>query len=113
MIYLTRGTRAESVCRPPTSALEQLDHDHPRFPHRFSTADDLEAITRGTGLSIAGVVRANERAAMRGTVQAAEADAAVKSGLGRIWGVMEGCIDEGLRSSECSANGSPNQPFLR
>ena len=72
------------------------EHDHPprgsdgpAVPHPFRSAGELLALTRSTGLSIAALQRANERALR----PAGEIDAS----LARLWAVMTECIDRGLR----------------
>jgi L-serine dehydratase len=58
-----------------------------RVPYEFASAAELLAIGRRTGLSIAEIVRENEKAWR----PAAETDA----GLDRIWAVMSACIERG------------------
>ena len=64
------------------------DSDGPAVPHPFRSAAELLARARATGLSIAELQRANERALR----PAAEIDA----GLARLWAVMTDSIDRGL-----------------
>ncbi|MBU3740551.1 MAG: L-serine ammonia-lyase, partial [Rhodoferax sp.] len=59
-----------------------------RYP--FSTGADLLGICAGTGLSIAEVMRANERAW--------RSDAEIDTGLDRIWDAMRGCVERGIRT---------------
>ncbi len=73
---------ARELARPPRGA------DGPPVPHPFASAAELLALTAATGLSIAQLQRANERALR----PAAEIDA----GLARLWAVMDDCIDRGL-----------------
>ncbi len=60
----------------------------PPVPFPFKSAAEMLAMCRATGLSIAGLKRANELS-RRGP---AELDA----GLARLWEVMSACIDRGL-----------------
>ncbi len=60
------------------------------LPHEFTSAAGLLVIGQRTGLSIAGIIRANETAWR----PAAETDA----GLDHIWSVMEESIERGCRS---------------
>ena len=60
------------------------------LPYPFASADELLRIGRETGLCIADIVYANERAWRT----PAETDA----GLDRVWAVMEGCIERGMHS---------------
>ena len=60
-----------------------------RVPYDFHSAEELLAIGRHTGMSIADIVRANE-AVWR---TPAETDAE----LDRIWATMEACIERGCR----------------
>lgn len=60
----------------------------PEVPYPFATADQMLAMARGAGLSIAGMKRANEEAVMT--------PGALDAGLDRLWTVMSDCIDRGL-----------------
>jgi L-serine dehydratase len=57
-------------------------------PHPFDSADALVAVARRDGLTVAGVVLANE-AARRPPEE-------VRAGLDRIWQTMEACIGRGF-----------------
>ena len=57
-------------------------------PYPFTTARELLAHTRATGLSIAGVMRANERVT--------RSDEEIDAGLAHLWRVMEACKDSAL-----------------
>jgi L-serine dehydratase len=59
------------------------------LPHEFASGEDLLAIGRRTGLSIAAIVRANETAW--------RVPAETDDGLDRIWRAMEECIERGCR----------------
>jgi L-serine dehydratase len=56
----------------------------------FSSGDELLAITVRTGLSIAQVMRHNERAW--------RSDAEIDAGLDQIWGAMKACVERGCRT---------------
>ncbi|WP_066039532.1 L-serine ammonia-lyase, iron-sulfur-dependent, subunit alpha [Herbiconiux solani] len=58
----------------------------------FGSGDELLALCTRRGMSIAEVVLANEAARHQGGVEG------VREGLHRIWGVMRGCIESGLRT---------------
>ena len=60
------------------------------LPHPFSSGDALLAATRSTGLSIAALVRANERAW--------RSDADIDAGIDRIWDAMKACVERGCRT---------------
>ena len=60
------------------------------IPHDFASAAELLEIGRRTGLTFAGVVRANERTW--------RTDEEIDQGLDRIWEAMERCIDRGCRT---------------
>jgi L-serine dehydratase len=62
-----------------------------QLPFEFANAEELLALGRRTGLSIADIVRGNETAWR----SAAETDA----GLDRIWQVMNDCIQRGCRGN--------------
>jgi L-serine dehydratase len=60
-------------------------------PYPFQTADEMLAMARASGLSIAAMKRANElrfRSA-----------ADLKAGMARVWAVMTDCIDRGMAGS--------------
>jgi L-serine dehydratase len=58
------------------------------LPHAFTTGDDLLAVCRREGLTVAGVMLANERAW--------RTDREIHDGLLHIWQVMRGCVERGL-----------------
>ena len=60
------------------------------LPHPFSSGDQLLAATRATGLSIAALVRANERAW--------RSDAEIDAGIDRLWDAMKACVERGCRT---------------
>jgi L-serine dehydratase len=61
------------------------------MPHPFSSASELLAAAREQGLELHELVLANERAL--------RSDAATTAALLGIWGVMNDCIERGLRGS--------------
>jgi len=61
-------------------------------PYPFSTAAELLALTRETGLPVSGVMLANERARRD--------EPEIDAGLARIWSVMRECVERG-----CAAGG--------
>jgi L-serine dehydratase len=60
------------------------------LPYPFKTGDELLALTRAHGLSIAEIMRRNERHW--------RSDAEIQAGLHRIWEVMQACVNRGLRT---------------
>jgi L-serine dehydratase len=72
----------------------------PRVPHPFESGADLLQRAADAGLSIAGVMGANELARM----EPAELDA----GLDRIFAAMEACIDRGMRETGTLPGGLPS-----
>ena len=60
----------------------------PAVPWPFATAAEMLAMARDSGLTVAAMKRANERAR--------DPSADLDAGLARIWGVMSACIDRGL-----------------
>ena len=78
----------EEADAPPGQA--RIVEDSTVLPHLFSSGDELLAATRSTGLSIAALVRANERAW--------RSDAEIDAGMGRIWDAMKACVDRGCRT---------------
>jgi L-serine dehydratase len=57
-------------------------------PYPFETADEMLAMAKSSGLSIAAMKRANELRF--------RSDAALDAGIDRIWQVMTQCIDRGI-----------------
>jgi L-serine dehydratase len=68
------------------------------LPHPFHSGADLLRLARELGTSVAGVMRANERAWARGGRSDAEMDAHIDAGLLKIWAVMQACVERGCRS---------------
>ncbi len=60
------------------------------LPYPFKTGDELLALTKTHGISIAEVMRRNERHW--------RSDADTRDGLLRIWQVMQDCVSRGLRT---------------
>ncbi|MBB2485899.1 L-serine ammonia-lyase [Mitsuaria sp. WAJ17] len=60
------------------------------LPYPFKTGDELLALTKAHGISIAEVMRRNERHW--------RSDADTRDGLLRIWQVMQDCVSRGLRT---------------
>ena len=60
------------------------------LPYPFKTGDELLALTRKFGLSIAEVMRRNEGHW--------RPDAETRAGLLKIWGVMQACVQRGCRT---------------
>ena len=67
--------------------------DATALPLPFHSGDELLALTQREGLSIAGVMRVNERALAKHGGSDADIDAA----LLRIWQVMQDCVKRGCR----------------
>ncbi len=65
--------------------------DETPVPHPFTTADELLAITRATGLRISDVMLANE------VVRRPEDE--VRRDLLAIWQVMQECVERGSRTT--------------
>ena len=68
--------------------------DATALPLPFHSGDELLALTQREGLSIAGVMRVNERALAKHGGSDADIDAA----LLRIWQVMQDCVKRGCRA---------------
>ena len=73
------GTRQKAIAPDPTV-----------LPHPFHTGAELLALTAQHGLSIAAVMRANERHW--------RSDAEIDAGLLRIWQTMQACVQRGCRA---------------
>jgi len=68
----------------------RIEPDATPVPFPFDTGADLLAHTERTGLTISGVMMANEKVRRD--------EAAVRAGLLRIWGVMQECVEAGCRA---------------
>ncbi|MEV4626729.1 L-serine ammonia-lyase [Micromonospora sp. NPDC049523] len=66
---------------------DRIKPDPTRVPYPFSTGAELLKVTEETGLSISGVMFANERA-RRGADE-------IRTGLLEIWRVMQECVERG------------------
>ena len=66
---------------------DRIKLDPTRVPYPFSTGAELLAVTEETGLSISGVMFANERA-RRGADE-------IRTNLLEIWRVMQECVERG------------------
>jgi L-serine dehydratase len=73
-----------------TQAEPRIVADSTVVRHPFNSGDQLLAITRSTGLSIAQVMRANELAW--------RTDEQVNAGLDAIWDAMKACVARGIRT---------------
>ncbi len=62
--------------------------DAPTVPYDFGSADEMLAMARDSGRSIAALVRDNERAW--------RSDEEIDAGLRRIWSAMKGCVARGI-----------------
>ncbi len=81
------GSRQKAIAPDPTV-----------LPHPFRSGDELLQRCRETGLSIAALMRANERHW--------RPDAEIDAGLLRIWQVMQDCVTRG-----CQTGGTLPGPF--
>jgi L-serine dehydratase len=61
----------------------------PLAPYPYTTSEDLLSMAAASGLTIAELQRTNERAF--------RSDAEISAGIGRIWAVMQACVQRGLR----------------
>lgn len=72
------------------SSHKRIAPDATVLPHAFRSGAELLALTRTTGLDIAGLMRANERHW--------RSDAEIDASLRAIWQAMQSCVERGLRS---------------
>ncbi|HMO47350.1 MAG TPA: L-serine ammonia-lyase [Rubrivivax sp.] len=79
------------------SRLRTIAPDAALLPLPFRSGEELLAIAQREGLSIAGVMRINERALGNG----GRSDAEIDAGLLHIWQVMQDCVRRG-----CAASGT-------
>jgi L-serine dehydratase len=77
------------VVNQDEAAEDRIVADMTALPHAFHSGDELLAICQATGLTIAGVMRANE-AVWR-------PDAETRAGLLEIWAAMQDCVARGIR----------------
>ncbi|MDG4790310.1 L-serine ammonia-lyase [Micromonospora sp. WMMD1102] len=68
---------------------DRIKPDSTRVRYPFTTGAELLRLTAGTGLSISGIMLANERSW--------RSEAEVRAGLLEIWRVMRECVDRGSR----------------
>ncbi|MGI4813338.1 MAG: L-serine ammonia-lyase [Janthinobacterium lividum] len=78
-------------------------NDAPPPPYPFTSGDELLAVCREHGLSIAAVVRGNERCVRD--------DAAIDAGLMAIWRVMQACVKRGCGLDNPAAEGKLPGPL--
>jgi len=78
----------EEADAPAGSA--RIVEDSTAVPHPFASGDELLAVTRSTGLSIATLIRRNE--------QSWRNDAEIDAGLDAIWEAMKACVARGSRT---------------
>jgi L-serine dehydratase len=78
------------------SRQQALLPDSTALPHPFHSADELMALCASHGLTIATLMRCNERALGAG----GRSDAQIDAGLLQIWQVMQDCVRRG-----CGADG--------
>ena len=86
---LREGNEAAEVDRIESAVAEQ--------PYPFATGGELLAHTRSSGLSIAGVMLANEASLLP--------EEAIRDRLEHLWRVMEACKDSALAASSMAAAG--------
>jgi L-serine dehydratase len=68
----------------------RIVEDKTVLPHPFSSGDQLLAAALASGLSVAALVRANERAW--------RSDADIDAGMDRLWDAMKACVERGCRT---------------
>jgi L-serine dehydratase len=85
------------------AANSKVLHAADRLPYAFSSGNELLALCRQTGKSIAQLMLDNER------VWRSEAD--IRAGLLRIWEVMQSCVARGCGIGNPEADGNLPGPF--
>ena len=78
------------VVNPDEAAEDRIVPDDTPLPHPFSSGDELLQRCADSGLSIARVMEANERAW--------RSDAEIREALRAIWNAMQACVARGIRS---------------
>ena len=79
------------VVNQDEAAEDRIVADTTPLAHPFHSGDELLERCQAGGLSIAGVMRENERAWRD--------DAAIDAGLREIWQAMQGCVERGIRDN--------------
>jgi L-serine dehydratase len=82
----SEAERLAALAEDKSAVKSKLD-----VPYPFSSAAEMLAMGQASGLSIAEMKRANERAAMT--------EAELDANLDRIWNAMSACMDRGLSQS--------------
>lgn len=70
----------------------RFDAAHP-IPYPFESGAELLAQCQESGLSISGLMLANEKVF--------RSEAEIKAGLRKIWQAMQGCVERGCKSEGC------------
>jgi len=78
------------VVNQDEAAEDRIVADTTELPYHFTTGDEMLAHCRESGLSIAQLMRANERVW--------RSDAEIDAGLKQIWDAMQACVARGIRS---------------
>jgi len=78
------------VVNPDEAAEDRIVPDDTPLPYPFSSGEELLQRCADSGLSIAGVMFANERAW--------RSEAEIHSGLRAIWNAMQACVARGIRA---------------
>lgn len=79
------------VVNEDEAAEDRIVADTTEVAHPFSSGDELLARARETGLSIAQIMRENERAW--------KSDEEITDGLRELWAAMQSCVTRGIRES--------------
>jgi len=79
------------VVNQDEAAEDRIVADTTPVAHPFSSGDELLARCAGSGLSIAGLMRENERAW--------RSDEEIRAGLRELWQAMQDCVARGIRES--------------
>ncbi|GIX34696.1 MAG: L-serine dehydratase [Lysobacteraceae bacterium] len=78
------------VVNQDEAAEDRIVADTTALPYPFRSCEDLLEICAAQGMSIAAVMRANERVW--------RSDAEIDAGLDRLWEAMQACVQRGIRS---------------
>ncbi len=73
------------------AADDRIVADTTKMPYPYNSGDELLARCEESGLSIAGVILANE--------QAWRSEAEIREGLLKLWSAMQDCVARGMRAS--------------
>jgi iron-sulfur-dependent L-serine dehydratase single chain form len=89
--FVAAEDQAGAAAEDPVEGTAADQPRGPGLPYPFTTAEDLLAHARASGLPVSGIMLANEQALGRTAEQ-------VQAGLADLWQVMQACVERGCRT---------------